>query len=120
VRRLHPSVQCKLLVANLATRNTFPAHPWPNKPFGYFGLGRTGTGCPHAQVFSVGDSLLAVHLEQRDSGSPSSSTDERGSRCCGPLKAGLSAGGGKVLGRTSLVIHWRERTETSRPCWGGE
>jgi hypothetical protein len=33
---------------------------------------------------------------------------------------GLSAGGGSVLARTSLTIHWRERTLTNWPCSGGE
>jgi hypothetical protein len=34
-------------------------------------------------------------------------------------QAGLRAGGGSVLGRTSLTTHCREWTLTSWPCSGG-
>jgi hypothetical protein len=42
------------------------------------------------------------------------------SKCWGPWKVGFRAGGGRVLGRTSLTTPWRERTLTSWPCSGGE
>jgi hypothetical protein len=45
--------------------------------------------------------------------------DTNVSKCCGPWKVGFRAGGGRVLGRTSLTIHWRERTLTSWSCSGG-
>jgi hypothetical protein len=44
---------------------------------------------------------------------PSSSTDDRVSKCCGPWKVGFKAVGRRALGRTSLTIHCQERTLTS-------
>jgi len=49
---------------------------------------------------------------------PSSSTEASVSGFCGPLKVGLSAGVGRVLGRTSVTIHCRDRTLMSWPCSG--